>query len=306
VNRKYRSIEVAHLASGVALHLPLHEIEGAGPGPTVGISAAIHGDEGVGVEVVRRLAADPELEGLTGRLLLLPVANPLAYAANDRSTPLDAQNLNRIFPGDPEGWLTEQFAQIISDEFLTRIDVHFDLHSGGFYPIVDYAYWLNAPDLSRAFGRRFLYAPPEAYHGTSTEISGKAARAVVLELGGGLVPQEPYAAAALAGVKNALRVLGALPGQPTPPPRQTLLHHIETVRPHEGGLLLPAVAQLGCEVAKGEVLGRVVSPYSFDLLEEIKAPFDGVMILTHPTLHQIEPGAYGYMVGELAPAEAAP
>jgi hypothetical protein len=54
----------------------------------------------------------------------------------------------------------------------------------------------------------------------------------------------------------------------------------------------------------GDVLGRVVSPFSFEVLEEMRSPFDGVMILTHPTLHRVEPGDYGYMVGELATAEA--
>ncbi len=304
MQRKYRSIDIAHLASGLVLSLPLHELQGSTEGPTVGISAVVHGDEGIGAEVIRRLSEDPEIEELRGRLVLLPVANPLAFQGNTRNTPLDMTNMNRIFPGDPDGWLTEQMADVIAREFLRGLDVHIDLHAGGLYPIVDYVYQLNAPELSRAFGRPFLYAPPHPYEGTTTEVSAQRAKAVVVELGGGLTAQEPYAALGLRGLKNALRVAGALPGPVEPPPAQTLLHRIETVRPHEGGLLLPAVDAVGGRVVAGDVLGRVVSPFSFEVLEELRSPFDGVMILTHPTLHRVEPGDYGYMVGELATAEA--
>ena len=62
MQRTYRSIDIAKLASGLSLSLPLHELVGEAGGPTVGISAAVHGDEGVGVEVIRRLFADSELE----------------------------------------------------------------------------------------------------------------------------------------------------------------------------------------------------------------------------------------------------
>ena len=303
MQRTYRSIDIAKLASGLSLSLPLHELVGEAGGPTVGISAAVHGDEGVGVEVIRRLFADSELEELRGRLVLLPVANPLAFQSNTRNTPLDMANLNRVFPGDPDGWLTEQMADVISREFLTRIEVHIDLHAGGLYPIVDYVYQLNAPELSRAFGRRFLYAPPHPYEGTSTEVSGKSAKAVVVELGGGLTAQEPYVELALKGLKNVLRAAGALPGAADAPPAQTLLHRIETVRPHQGGLLLPVVQGVGGRVKAGDVLGRVVSPFTFETLEEMCSPYDGVMILTHPTVHRVEPGDYGYMVGEFATAE---
>lgn len=304
MQRKYRSIDIAHLASGLMLSLPLHELRGTADGPTVGISAVVHGDEGVGAEVIRRLAEDPEIEELRGRLVLLPVANPLAFQGNTRNTPLDMTNMNRVFPGDADGWLTEQMADVIAREFLQGLDVHIDLHAGGLYPIVDYVYRLNAPELSRAFGRPFLYEPPHPYEGTTTEVSARRAKAVVVELGGGLTAQEPYAELGLRGLKNALRAAGALPGPVETPPAQTLLHRIETVRPHEGGLLLPVVDAVGGRVKAGDVLGRVVSPFSFEVLEEMRSPFDGVMILTHPTLHRVEPGDYGYMVGELATAEA--
>jgi predicted deacylase len=93
------------LASGVEVALVLHELVGQrGDGPTLGLSAAIHGDEAVGVEILYHLRRRLDGEALRGRVVMLPCANPLAYQANTRNTPLDMTNLNRVFPGDPGGW----------------------------------------------------------------------------------------------------------------------------------------------------------------------------------------------------------
>lgn len=237
---------------------------------------------------------------------MLPVANPLAFEVYSRHTPIDLINLNRVFPGDADGWVTDQLAAAITTNFLDQLDVYFDLHAGGLFPLVDYAYQLNAPELSRAFGRRFLYQPSHPYEGTSTGITvAKGIPSVVLELGGGLLPQEPYVEETLTDLKNALRAAGALPGEVTHRRDQQLLHRIDIVRPHQGGLYVPVVDQVGVEVAEGDVLGRVISPLDFTLLEEMTCPLPhGVMILTHPTTHRMEPGDYGYMIGDLDTAEA--
>jgi predicted deacylase len=108
----------------------------------------------------------------------------------------------------------------------------------------------------------------------------------------------------VAGLKNVLRVLDMLPGEVTQPGQQTLLHRIDILRPHQGGLYVPVVDKVGAVVAAGDLLGQVVSPLDFTLLEEMHSPLKrGVMILTHPTAHRIEPGDYGFMIGDLETAE---
>ena len=306
-----RYVPITTLASGAELGLHLHEIVGtAGDGPTVGISAAIHGNEPTGTHVVLELARHfAAHRGFRGRLLLLPVANPLAFEDNSRCTPLDHQNLNRVFPGDRRGMVTEQLAAVIVEEFLNRIDVFIDLHTGTDRPTVDYVYIRNAEALSRSFGSRVLYRPRRGvagtlYDGTSVTVTeARDVPSVVVELGGGIIDQAPYVERGLRGMRNLLKTAGVVPGAPDPVPAQVVVHGIEIVRPTMGGFLETEAPPLGEEI-RGGVLGRIVSPYTFKELEVIENPVsNGIMILSHLTRNLVQPGDYGYMVGNLDGAE---
>jgi predicted deacylase len=304
-------IPVTTLVNGGELALTVHTF-GSGSGPVVGISAAIHGDETVGVEVLRRLAEylDERADHINGTVRLLPVGNPLAYEANTRETPLDHQNLNRVFPGDPDGWLTEQLADKINHHFLRGLNAYVDLHAGGAYPVVDYVYMTSGPNLSRAFGSRLLYRPSHPYEGTTgTVTSAEGIPTVTVELGGGLYQEEQYAERILSGLINILRLMNVIPGEVTPAPEQLLLHELAILRPHYGGILVPEVRvpALGTEVQGGTVLGRIYSPYTFELLETITAPFErSVLVLLRDNLAPISPGSYMYMIGNGESAEILP
>jgi predicted deacylase len=231
-------------------------------------------------------------------------------AMNRRFTPVDELNLNRQFPGDPSGWHTEQLAAAITREFLEKIDVHIDLHAGTDRPTVDYVYILNAEPLSRAFGSRVLYRPETGVTGTTftgttkdVTIDRRGIPSVVVELGGGIVDQTPYVERGVAGVLNILRATGTLEGDPDPPPPQIVVRGIETIRPTRGGWLETEAPPLGERVAGGEVLGRVISPYTFQELEVIRTTVErGIMILSHLSRNLVNPGDYGYMVGDVGEA----
>lgn len=308
---KLRRVALAPFANGTELALYFHEVKGnQGDGPTLGISAAIHGNEPTGTHTVMELARRHGEGGFRGRLLLLPVANPLAFEANSRRTPLDGQNLNRVFPGDPGGWFTEQLADRIKTEFLEHIDAYVDLHSGTDRPTVDYVFIHNAETLSRSFGSRILFRAEEGKEGPVFKASTKSVTialdvpSVTVELGGGLIDQSPYVARSVAGIENIMRTLGMLDGEPTPPPAQVVVHTIAYVRPTSGGFLVTEAPPLGEEIDGGAVLGRVVSPFTFAELEVIHNPFErGIMILTHLTTNLVQPGDYGYMVGDLEGCE---
>jgi len=304
--RKVHRFPITTMASGGQLPLVIHEIEGTrGDGPTVGLSAAIHGDEYTGTQILIEVAKALEDGNFRGRLLILPVANPHSFEALKRETPIDSLNLNHVFPGDPNGWLTEQIADGITKQFLNKIDYLLDFHAGGACPTVDYVYIFNDEKLSRSFGSKILFVPPPEILGylkhTSVGVStSRGVPSVVVELGGGRIDQRDYVKRGLWGTMNYLKTAGILDGEPEPVGEQIVVGEIATVRPKQGGLLYSEAPALGEIVEEGAVLGRVLDPYSFDELDVMLNPFrEGIMILSHVTVNIVPPGTYGYMVGNM-------
>ncbi len=305
--RSIRRIALANMASGAEAQLHLHEITGGrGGGLTVGISAAIHGDEGVGTLILREFLRTLDDAEVKGRLLLLPVANPYAFEAKSRHNPIDDVNLNRVFPGAAGGWFSERLALAIVDHFLAKLDAVIDIHSGGALPTVDYVYIFNDEPLSRAFGSKLLYRPRGGvslgtiYGGTLTTVSvERGIPSVIIEIGGGPIDQAPYVARGVEGLRNMLRALGVLPGRVVRRADQIELARIDIIRPGQGGFLRSEAPPLGEPIAEGAVLGRVVSPYSFEELEVIRNHLaNGWMVLAHLVETLVQPGDYGYMVGQ--------
>lgn len=300
-------IDVATLATGLDLKIASYTVEGAHDGPTVGLTAGIHGDELLPVEVVRRVLEGLDPGEMHGRVVAIPLANPLAFEALTRHTPTDMHNLNRMFPGSADGWITELIARALAEHLVPRIDALLDLHAGGAFPTVDYVYALNDPELSRSF----LF--PTMYRGSSypgslgthfIEETGKPV--VVAEIGGGGFQDDTYLDRGVAGVTNALRKLGVLPGDVLPAPRQTLLTKMQILRPRHGGILTPAVGadQLGTAIDEGTLLGVTRNPQTFEVVEEFRAPFDRThLVLVRGSIGKVHPGDYAYMLGDLASAE---
>ena len=106
-------------------------VTGATTGPTMIVIAGVHGDEYEGIETIPRVfnALGPEV--LNGTLVMIPVCNMPAYEAGLRSSPIDGLNLARVFPGDPEGTITQRLAYWVTEKLLKHADFLIDLHSGG-------------------------------------------------------------------------------------------------------------------------------------------------------------------------------
>jgi hypothetical protein len=298
--KSFSWLSVTTLASGMELRIPVHRIVGAHPGPTLGITAGIHGDEYLPLEVVRQMVAQIDPAQLHGTIIAIPVVNPLAIESQTRNTPIDMLNLNRVFPGDPNGWLTEILADVICNKFLPALEYLVDLHAGGAQPIVDYVYIQNDEGMSRAFGFPALYRPPNPYVGTLTDVAQQRnIHCVVVEMGGGMLENDLYLERGLRGVFNVMKYLQMLPGTPIVPEKQTVVTDMRVIRPHVGGLLYPGVKfpAIGTIVPRDTLLGTVISPYTFQVLEEIRSPFErGLMILLRPTITKVHPGDYAYMV----------
>jgi predicted deacylase len=305
--RSITRVPVFTLANGHSVHLYVHEVVGTVPGPTLGLVAAVHGDEPLSIEIVSRTLDGIDSGNLRGSVLALSVANPYAVQAATRNTPLDMTNLNRVFPGDAGGLLTEQLAHAISAEFLPRCQYLIDLHSGGSLATVDYMYLYEGDiDLSKSYGCEYLYRSP-LYPGSLTDHAvSLGIPALVSELGGGAQRNEHYIRKGVRGIRNVMKHLGMISGTPEVPERQWIFTELVTLRPHCGGFLASRVTadQLGTRVAKGTVLAEIVSPYTFETLESVEAPFEStILILVRDSVTRVDPGDYGFMVANGATAK---
>ena len=300
-------IDVATMATGFDLKVAAHILESGKAGPTVGLTAGIHGDELLPIEVIRRVFENLDTSEVTGRIVAVPLANPLAFETFTRHTPTDMHNLNRMFPGDKDAWITELLAKALTDFLVPQLDVLVDLHSGGAVPTVDYVYALNDLELSRAFLFPTLYRGSSYPGSLGTHFIEETNNPVVVaEIGGGGQQDDRYLQRGIEGVMNVLRRLGVIPGEVQPAPEQTLLTKMQILRPRHGGVLQPAVSadQLGKSVKKGELLGKTLNAQTFEVLEEFKAPFDPThLVLVRGALSKVHPGDYAYMLGDLGTAE---
>ena len=301
--RSRRFAPITTLASGFELGLTIHVIQGTRPGPAVGVSAMIHGDELDGLLIARDLVHSLDAAKLRGSVWILGVANPLAMESISRNTPIDMLDMNRLFPGARDGWLSEQQAHAIAHEFIDHIEVLIDLHCGGTFPWVDYCYVINDEALSRAFLPALLYKPSTTYAGTTaTYAEQRGVRCTVVEIGGGYHDQPLHVANGVRGVLNQLRHVGVLEGAVERRSGQVLMRDMKVMRPRMGGICVPRVTLTpGQVLSSGTALADIVSPYTFEVLETMTAPFDeNIVVLCRNVVTRIHPGDYGFMIANKA------
>ena len=305
MNHSMHFVPIAAMSDGSTSGLHIHDIVGSQPGdgPTLGINAVLHGNEPTGAHIILDFFRALEQVPFRGRLRLLPVGNPSAFAANERFTTVDQINLNRVFPGNTTGTYSYHLANTISESFLSTVDVVVDLHSGTDRPTVDYTYILNDEGLARATEAKILYRQKAetAYTGTSTvQLLDAGIPATVVELGGGVIDQTPYVERGVRALFNIMRYLGMIDGAVHFRQDQVVINRIDLIRPKQGGFLEVDAPPLGERIKGGDTLGRIVSPFTFEELEVIPNPVeDGVMILSHLTRNLVQPGDYAFMVGDM-------
>lgn len=285
-------LPVASLYTGMAVDLPVRVIHGKAPGPVVFVSAALHGDEIIGVEIIRRLLQWPALKRLRGTLLAVPVVNTLAFLQHSRYLP-DRRDLNRSFPGSARGSLAARVAHRFLRDIVDRADYGIDLHTGAQHrpnlpqirANLDHAESLR---LAQAFGAPLLL-DSEPTPGTLREYTTRKGIPVLLYESSEALRYDE--AAIRIGVRGLKRVLTALamvgkgePLAPLPPP--VLARRSSWVRAPEGGVLRGFV-RLGARVEEGQVLGVVSDPLG-EREVAVVAHQPGLVIgLTHlPLVHE--------------------
>jgi predicted deacylase len=152
------SIPGGDLAGGVSVEIPVVVINGAGAGPTFWVNAAIHGDEPEGPLACALSAKQIDPAMLRGAVVLVPCVNPLAFSAAERGNPLDtfAYDMNRIYPGKPDGYFTDRLAHAHWNAMKDVADMEISIHSGGAHSFLDKAIFVDerpeSVELAKAMG----------------------------------------------------------------------------------------------------------------------------------------------------------
>ena len=241
-----------------------------GSGPTVLLTGANHGDEYEGPVALMNLASLIDAAELSGRVIIVPAMNYPAFRAATRTSPIDKGNLNRIFPGKPDGSVTEKIADYFQRTLLPLADIVLDIHSGGktleFVPFCC-AHRLPDPKHEAAcvaamqafnapYSMMLLEIDNVGMYDTAAEEMGKVF--ISTELGGGGTTRASTVAIARRGVRNVLIHAGILKDKAEQAPSQMLdMPGGECFTfSEQDGLIEPCV-DLGQPVRKGDVVAQV-------------------------------------------------
>ncbi|MFT5484291.1 MAG: putative deacylase [Halieaceae bacterium] len=280
--RREISIPIASMYTNDDMSISLQVIRGKKPGPTLFVSAAIHGDEIMGVEITRRLLRHKSLKYIHGTLIVIPIVNVHGFLTHSRYLP-DGRDLNRSFPGSSKGSLTGRLAHTFIQEVISKCTHGIDLHTGA-------RHRSNFPQIRADLDNKETLAMTEAF-GSPLAIDSKirdgslracaadnGVSVILYEAGEALRFEEMYIRAGLNGIVNVMRQIGMLrksrSKKPKAPP--IISHKTSWVRAPESGILRTLVP-LGAKVTTGQVLAFVADPLG-NTETALVAPNDGVVI----------------------------
>lgn len=276
--------------------IPLTVITGPKPGATLLALAGVHGSEYSPIIATQRLAQELKHQDLSGSVILVHMANLPAYLGRTIYTsPVDGKNLNRVFPGDLQGSLSERIAFTISQDLYPLADAVLDMHSGdgneqlkpswtGYYAragsqeVVE-----RSRAMAYAFGLPHIVEFQWELAGTQSAIwAGSAAVArgvpsIDVEAGGMGILDEPAIDEIMIGVRRIMAHLHISQEAFAPPPDPVLIRERASIRSPADGSWNP-LAQAGTKVREGQKLGYVTDWYGRPVFDAV-APFDGLLLL---------------------------
>lgn len=290
--RKRVRIYLSGLYDFTQLTIPVEVIRGTEEGPRLFVSAAIHGDEINGVEIIRRLLNHNALKKIRGTLIAVPIVNVFGYNTKSRYLP-DRRDLNRCFPGSPKGSMAGQLAHTFMTEIVKKCTHGIDLHTGAIHKT-------NLPQIRACTDHRetrklaFEFDARVVVHaslrdGSLREAVRKLKIPILLFEGGeALRHNESVIRAGLAGILNVMGAIGMILHQKG----RRHLNHMTVARasywvraPHSGSLR--NAKKIGARVKKGQLLGVISDPLGRHKIE-LTAPSSGTIIgkVTMPLLNK--------------------
>jgi hypothetical protein len=281
-SRQTVSLELPDLYTHTGVTLPLQVVHGRRDGPVMFLSAALHGDEINGVEIIRRVLRSRTLARLKGTLLAAPIVNIYGFIHKSRYLP-DRRDLNRSFPGSETGSLAARMAHLFLHEVVARCTHGIDLHSGAIHrenlpqirALMDDA---ETRRMAHAFALPVILNTGIVVGSLRDAAEKMGAAIIVYEAGEALRFNEVAIRAGVTGVVNVMREIGMLPaGRPRRRPRAPLVADSSTwVRAPRSGILR-MLQPLGGRVREGTLLGVISDPFGANEVP-VRASASGVII----------------------------
>ena len=284
--------------AGLAMPTPILVAAGNNPGPTLCLTAAVHGDELNGVEAIRRVMFSLESDKLNGVVIGVPIVNMHGFRRTSRYLP-DRRDLNRYFPGDPKGSSAGRIAHSFFNEIITHCDRLIDIHTGSFHRT-------NLTQLRGNLGKESVMQFSKMFHDV-TVLDGAGAPgtlrraavdagipAVTLEAGEPLRLQLKEVVQSVNGIKAVMYHMNMIGQKPSRAPKQNVFYKSTWLRADQSGVFLTE-AKLGQNVKKGDILGTVTDPIT-NRSSVIRTNVDG-QIIGLALNQMVMPGFAAYHVG---------
>jgi predicted deacylase len=276
-------LPLSMLSTHTQVNLPVQVIHGRRPGPRLLVTAAVHGDELNGVEIIRRLLLRPAVGRLAGTLIAVPIVNVYGFIGYTRYLP-DRRDLNRSFPGSANGSLASQLAHLFNHQVLAHATHAVDLHTGAIHRTnlpqirgeMDHE---GVHSLMRAFGAPVMLDAPLRPGSLRSVATERGIPMVVYESGEALRFDEFGIRTGLEGVLNIMTDLEMIKRRRTrrrTPPQPVVARSSYWVRAPAGGVLR-SQCTIGEHVREGQVLGLVADPMGRAEVQ-VKAGESGVVI----------------------------
>ncbi len=265
-NRARAEIVVARLYDFTKMTVPIEVVHGTHAGPVLFVTAAIHGDEINGVQIIKRLLHQPIFENMKGTLIAVPIVNVFGFNAKQRYLP-DRRDLNRCFPGAPDGPLASQLAHAIMTEVISKSTHGIDLHTGAIHRT-------NLPHIRASIDNEQMEQMAQAFgapliinsglrDGSLRESAREAGVCVLLYEGGeALRFNEEVIQLGVKGVVSVMRHIGMLADEDAaqkPANSRVSTASYWARAPHSG--MLNTACAVGDSVSAGQVLGTICDPF---------------------------------------------
>ena len=288
----------SQIFEGVSSETPVLVVNGRGEGPVLCLTAAIHGDELNGIEMVRRVLHDLDPDKVNGTIIGIPIVNLQGFRRGSRYLP-DRRDLNRYFPGNPEGSSASRIAYSLFDGIIRHCDALVDLHTGSFYRTnmpqlrADLRYD-EIKELTQGFGG-IAVLHSEAAIGTLRRAATDAGiPAITLEAGEPLRLQSAKVSQGVTGIFTLLDTMNIVKRVQFLSPPEPVYYQSTWVRADDGGILF-SVVRLGQAIEIGDVLGTVTDPITNEQ-NLIYSPAKG-RVLGMALNQVVQPGFAAFRIG---------